>query len=160
MRVQNFGYDRGSFDAIFCYFMRTVLYLQDSKVESLPLANSLTYPCKTFLDTAMKVLLDSPLPDRLRLILEEEYYKVLERGKITVETAVELQLIKEMVWHIRYDKDYYHYLLSTENLWGNIAIEYASLTFYPNLPEEIKCEYHISELINHIPEDMFRLDDY
>ena len=30
-----------------------------------------------------------------------------------------LRLIKELSWHIHYDKDFYGYLLSTENLWGN-----------------------------------------
>lgn len=160
MRIQSFGHDRGNFDAIFCYFMRTVLCIQGSRVDSLPLDNNLTYPCKTFLDTAMKVFLTSLPPERFRLILEEEYDQVLERGKITIETAKGLQLIKELVWHVRYDKDYYHYLLSTENQWGDTAIEYARFTFYPNLPEEKKCEYHIPELIKHIPENMLRLDDY
>ena len=47
-----------------------------------------------------------------------------------------------------------------ENLWGNEVFEYASLTFYPNLPEEIKEKYQIHDLIKYIPKEVFRLEDY
>ncbi len=59
-----------------------------------------------------------------------------------------------------YDEDYYGYLLSTENLWGNGVSEYASRTFYPNFPEEIKEKYQINDLIKYIPKEAFKLDDY
>ncbi len=58
------------------------------------------------------------------------------------------------------DVDYYGYLLSTENLWGNEVFEYASRTFYPNLPEEVKEKYRIHDLIKYIPKEAFKLDDY
>ncbi len=57
------------------------------------------------------------------------------------------------------DVDYYRYLLSTENLWGNEVFEYASRTFYPNLPEEVKERYQIYDLIKYMPNEAFRLDD-
>ncbi len=34
------------------------------------------------------------------------------------------------------------------------------LTFYPNLPEEIKEKYQINDLIKYMPKEAFRLDDY
>lgn len=71
-----------------------------------------------------------------------------------------LQLIKELSWHIHYDEDYYCYLFSTDNLWGNTALKYASFTFYPNLPEDIKEKYQISDLIKYIPQEKFKTEDY
>mgnify|MGYP000014809318 FL=1 len=160
MSVRSLGYDSEDLDRIICYFMRMVLQLQKFGVENLPLKNTLVEPYKTFLDTAIGVFLDSPDPELARLILEAEYDATISHGQVSTETALGLQLIKEFTWHIHYDEDYYNYLLSTENIWGNTAIEYASLTFYPNLPEEIKCKHHIHDLIAIIPEKMFRLDDY
>ncbi len=43
---------------------------------------------------------------------------------------------------------------------GNEVFEYASRTFYPNLPEEIKEKYKIHDLIKYMPKEAFRLDDY
>lgn len=160
MSIRSLGYDSTSLDPIICYFMRTVLQCQKFGVENLPLENTLDQPYKSFLDTAMQIFLDSPVPELARLILEAEYSAVLSCGQISTETALGLQLIKEFTWHIHYDEDCYQYLLSTENIWGNSAVEYASFTFYPNLPEDIKSKYHINDLIAHIPERMFRLDDY
>lgn len=108
----------------------------------------------------MRVFLDSPCPELARLILDAEYDAAVSRRQVSTETALGLQLIKEFTWHIHYDEEYYSYLLSTENIWGNTALEYANLTFYPNLPEEIQCKHRIHDLIAIIPENMFRLDDY
>lgn len=160
MSIRSIGYDSDRSDSVICYFMRTILQLQAHGVEHLPLANTLSEPCRTFLDTAMRIFLDSPFPELARLLLDAEYNALLSRGPVTVETALSLQLIKELAWHIHYDEDYYSYLLATENIWGNAAIEYASLTFYPNLPEDIKRKYCINDLIANIPEAMFRPDDY
>lgn len=160
MSVRSLGYDSENLDHIICYFMRMILQLQKFGIENLPLQNTLPEPYKTFLDTAMGVFLDSPNPELARLILEAEYDATISCGQISTETALGLQLIKEFTWHIHYDEDYYSYLLSTENIWGNTALEYANLTFYPNLPEEIKCQHGIDDVIAIIPEKMFRLDDY
>ncbi len=160
MSVRSLGYDNENLDKVFCYFMRVILHLQKSGVEDLPLENNLPVPYKTFLDTAMEIFLSSPLSELARLILESEYDAFLSNNEITPEEILGLQVIKELTWHIHYDDDYYEYLLSIENIWGNAAGEYASLTFYPNLPEEIKCKYHIKELIGHIPSDRFQLDHY
>lgn len=160
MHIRSLGYDSKNLDSIICYFMRTVLQVQKFGVENLPLENTLDEPYKTFLDTAMQIFLASPVPELARLILEAEYDAVLSGGQISTETAIGLQLMKEFTWHIHYGEDPYGYILSTENIWGNDTIEYASFTFYPNLPEDIKSKYHIQDLIQNIPEKMFRLEDY
>lgn len=68
--------------------------------------------------------------------------------------------VSELILCAEYDDDYYGYILSTENLWGNKILEYASRTFYPNLPEEVKEKYQINDLIKYMPQEMFRLNDY
>lgn len=144
MSVRSIQYDSENLDRIICYFMRTILHLQNTGVEDLPLENKLAEPFRSYTDTAMKLLVDGQPPEVAQLVLNAEYDAILSRGQVTVETAMGLHLIKELSLHIHYDRDYYAYLLSTENLWGNMALEYASFTFYPNLPEEIKDRYQIS----------------
>lgn len=152
MSVRSLGYDSDRLDQIICYFMRTILHLQASGMKDLPLENNLSEPWNPFLDTVMRIFLESPSPEIARLILESEYISALHCEQISTEIVMGFQLIKEFAWHIHYDKDYYSYFLSTENLWGNDAIEYATRTFYPNLPNDIKIKYHIFELIQHVPE--------
>ncbi len=160
MSIRSMGYDSERLDSIICYFMRTALQCDKHGVEKLPLKNTLDEPYKAYLDVAMKLFLDAPPAELARLILEAEYTAAVSRGSISAETAVGLQLIKELAWHIHYDENCYSYLPSTENIWGNDAIEYASFTFYPNLPEDMKNRYHIHDLIGNIPEKMLRIDDY
>lgn len=160
MSIRSLGYDSEDLDRIVCYFMRTILHLQKSGVEDLPLENDLPAPYKAFLDTAMELFLHSPLPELARLLLDAEYDALLSKGEFSAEACLGLGFIKECAWHIHYDEDYYGWLLSTENIWSNPALQYASRTFYPNLPEEIKSKYHIHELLESIPDEMFRLDDF
>lgn len=130
MSVRSLGYDNENLDKVFCYFMRVILHLQKSGVEDLPLENNLPSPYKPFLETAMEIFLRSPSPELARLILEAEYdiflsNKATTSNKtITREEVLGLQIIKELAWHIHYDDDYYGYLLSIENIWGNAAVEY------------------------------------
>ncbi len=147
-------------DEIIIYFMRLILHLQKSGIEDLPLAHSFAEPLKHFLDLAVELIIDGQPPEVAALILDAEYSVILQRDKRTTETVLALRLIRELSWHIHYDKDYYGYLLMTDNLWGNRVSEYASRTFYPNLPEDIQDKYHIRELIKHVPQDMLRLEDY
>lgn len=147
-------------DSIFRYFMRMVLHLQNSGIEKLPLENDFEEPLKSFIDIAVDLIIDGQPSEIASLILDAEYDSILSGTVVSVKTAMSLRLIKELSWHIHYDEDYYSYLLSTENLWGNEVFEYASRTFYPNLPEEIKERYQINDLIKHIPKELFRLDDY
>ena len=147
-------------DSIFRYFMRIVLHLQNSGIEKLPLENDFEEPLKSYMDIAVDLIIDGQPPEIASLILDAEYDAVLSGAMVSVETAMSLRLIKELSWHIHYDEDYYGYLLSTVNLWGNEVFEYASRTFYPNLPEEIKEKYQIHDLIKYIPKEAFRLDDY
>ncbi|MCM1190736.1 MAG: hypothetical protein NC541_15785, partial [bacterium] len=160
MSVRSLGYDTDNIDQIVCYFMRTVLHLQTAGVENLPLKSNFAEPWNTFLAASMKVFLASPSPELARLILESEYDAALQQGPLTQETILGLLLIKEFAWHIHYDADYYSYLLSTDSLWGNRALKYAALTFYPNLPENIRKKYGIDALLRPIPKDMFRPDQY
>ncbi len=153
-------YSNEILDRIFCYFMRIVLHLQSSGIEKLPLENNFEEPLKSFIDIAVGLIIDGQPPEIASLILDAEYDAVLSRATVSVKTAMSLQLIKELSWHIHYDEDYYSYLLSTGNLWGNEVFEYASRTFYPNLPEEIKEKYQIHDLIKYIPKEVYRLDDY
>lgn len=153
-------YSNEILDRIFRYFMRIVLHLQDSGIEKLPLENDFEEPLKSFMDIAVDLIIDGQPPEVASLILDAEYDAILSGAAVSVKTAMSLRLIKELSWHIHYDEDYYGYLLSTVNLWGNEVFEYASRTFYPNLPEEIKERYQIHDLIKHIPKEAFRLDDY
>ncbi|MBD5508501.1 MAG: hypothetical protein HDR05_10755 [Lachnospiraceae bacterium] len=147
-------------DSIFRYFMRIVLHLQNSGIEKLPLENDFEEPLKSYMDIAVDLIIDGQPPEIASLILDAEYDAVLSGAMVSVETAMSLRLIRELSWHIHYDEDYYGHLLSTVNLWGNEVFEYASRTFYPNLPDEIKERYQIHDLIKYIPQEAFRLDDY
>lgn len=153
-------YSNEVLDRVFRYFMRIVLHLQNSGIEKLPLENDFEEPLKSFMDIAVDLIIDGQPPEISRLVLRAEYDAVLSETTVSVETAMGLRLIKELSWHIHYDKDYYEYLLSTENLWGNEVFEYASRTFYPNLPEEVKEKYQIHDLIKYMPQEAFRLDDF
>lgn len=153
-------YSNEVLDSIFRYFMRVVLHLQNSGIEKLPLENDFEEPLKSFIDVAVDLIIDGQPLEISDLILNAEYDAVLSGGRVSVKTAMNLRLIKELSWHIHYDEDDYGYLLSTENLWGNEVIEYASRTFYPNLPEEVKEKYQIHDLIKYMPKEAFRLDDY
>lgn len=153
-------YNNGVLDRIFRYFMRMVLHLQNSGIEKLPLENDFEEPLKSFIDIAVDLITDGQPPEIASLILDAEYDAILSGTSVSVKTAISMRLIKELSWHIHYDEDYYGYLLSTENLWGNEVSEYASRTFYPNIPEEIKERYQIYDLIKYMPKEAFRLDDY
>ncbi len=153
-------YGNETSDRIFRYFMRVILHLQNSGIEKLPLENDFEEPLKSFLDIAVDLLIDGQPPQIADLILNAEYDAIVSGSRVCVKTAMGLRLIKELSWHIHYDRDYYEYLLSTENLWGNEVFEYASRTFYPNLPEEVKEKYKIYDLIKYMPKEAFRLDDY
>lgn len=147
-------------DEIILYFMKTILHIQKSGIEDLPLKDSFEEPIKSFLNLAIELIIDAQPPEISTLILDTEYDMILRQKEITTETVLGLQIIQELSRHIHYDVDYYGYILMTENLWGNSVFEYASRTFYPNLPDEIKDKYHIHDLIKYVPQEMFRLEDY
>ena len=160
MSVRSSGYDNDTLDEVLCCFMRTILHLQETGIENLPVENSLSEPVKSYMDIAIELLIGGQPPETSQIILQSEYDVLLNRERQELETVMCLQMIKELSCHIHFDEDYYGYLLSTGNLWGNRALEYASLTFYPNLPAEIRKKYGIDDLIKYVPPEMFRLDDY
>lgn len=147
-------------DEILCYFMKTILQLQNNGIVNLPLRNSFTEPIRYYIELAIELIMDAQPVEISELILEAEYDVILERGGVDAKTVLSLQMIKELSKHIHYDEDYYEYILSTSNLWGNKVSEYASRTFYPNLPDEVKEKYGINDLIKYVPQEMFRLGDY
>ncbi len=153
-------YSNEVLDRIFSYFMRMVLHLQNSGIEKLPLENDFEEPLKSYIDIAVDLIIDGQPAEISSLILDAEYDAILSGKAVSVKTVMSLRLIRELSWHIHYDEDYYGYLLSTVNLWGNEVFEYASRTFYLNLSEEIKERYQINNLINDIPKELFRLEDY
>ncbi len=147
-------------DDIILYFMRTILHLQKSGIEDLPLEQSFPKPINDFLNLAMELIIDGQPSEVSTLILDTEYDMILHKEEITSEIVLGLRMIRELSWHIHYDEDYYEYIFMTENLWGNRVSEYAARTFYPNLPDEIKDKYHIHDLIKYMPPEMFKLEDY
>ena len=116
-------------DSIFRYYMRMILHLQNSGIEKLPLENNFEEPLKSFMDIAVGLIIDGQPPEIASLILDAEYDAILSGSAVSVKTAMNLRLIKELSWHIHYDKDYYGYLLSTVNLWGNEVSKYSSIKF-------------------------------
>jgi len=153
-------YSNPILDEVVCYFMKTILQLQENGIENLPLRHSFTEPIKNYLELAIELLMDGQPLEVSELILCAEYDVILKRDDVDVQTLLNLQMIQELSSHIHYDDDYYGYILSTGNLWGNKVWEYASRTFYPNLPEEVKERYQINDLIKYMPQEMFRLNDY
>ena len=59
MSVRSLGYDSDNLDQIICCFMKTILHLQASGIENLPLENNLAEPWKKFLNIAMKIFMES-----------------------------------------------------------------------------------------------------
>jgi len=153
-------YSNEVLDEIICYFMKTILRLQNSGIEKLPIENHFMQPVKSYLELAVELIIDGQPVEISELILDTEYDAILVGGGVDTKTLLVLRMIGELSKHIHYDDDYYGYMLSTTNLWGNRVFEYATKTFYPNLPDEFKVKYKISELISYIPQQMFQLDDY
>ena len=153
-------YQSNVLDDIILYFMRTILHLQKSGIENLPLEQTFSEPIKRFLNLAVELIIDGQPSEVSTLILDTEYDMILHKEDLTSEMVLGLRMVRELSWHLHYDEDYYEYVLMTDNLWGNRVFEYASRTFYPNLPDVIKDKYHIHDLIKYIPQEMFRLEDY
>lgn len=147
-------------DELIIYFMKTILRLQESGIERLPLENDFPKPVKGFLDLSMDLMLGGEPPETAKLVLQSEYDILVKAPDCGVQIALCLNIVRELSCHIHYDADYYGYILSTENLWGNRAFEYASRTFYINMPEEYKQKYGVEDLIKYIPKELVCKDDY
>lgn len=160
MRTIKQRYSNEVLDEIVCYFMKTILRLQNSGIEKLPIENQFEQPVKNYLELAVELIIDGQPVEISDLILDTEYDTILVSDDTDVNTLLVLRMIKELSKHIHYDNDYYGYILSTSNLWGNKVVEYAAKTFYPNISNEFKEKYGINELIKYIPQELFQLDDY
>lgn len=151
-------YGNPELDQIFCYFMRTALRIQKSGVEELPIAFDAEEPVKRYMRLAMELLIDGQCPEISNLILQSEYDDILKSFDLSLSQIMQLQLIKDISQHIHYDKDCFAYLLSTSGLWQDKANEYATKTFYGNLPSEKY--YQEKEILKYIPEEMLELDNF
>lgn len=147
-------------DQIFCYFMKTILRLQNSGIERLPVENDFSDPVKTFLTLAVELIMDGQPKEVSELVLNAEYDAILSKQERDGQELLPLLLIRELSLHIHYDQNYYDYMLGVSNLWQNAANEYAVRTFYPNLPEEIKEKHGVNDLLKYTPADIFRMDDF
>ncbi len=147
-------------EKLIIYFMKTILRLQESGIERLPLENKFSEPIKGFLDLAMELMIGGEPEETAELALKSEYDFILKNFDCDVRTILCLNIIQKLSCHIHYDKDYYGYILSIGNLWGNSVFVYASQTFYINMPEECKEKYSINDLIKYIPKELLRPDDY
>ena len=147
----------GELDLIFIYFMRTMLHLYKSGIEQLPLENPLDRePLRSFLDGAMEAVLDCLPPELGRM------EAVLSQGPVTAEDALRLRFIQELALSLQgRDFDlFYDLFLSSGEWWGVPAMEYAALTFYPNLPPEVREKYRIENPIEETQPERLRPDDY
>ncbi len=153
----------GELDQIFIYFMRTMLHLYKSGIEHLPLENPLERePLRSFLDEAMYIVLRCLPPEMGRMVLESQREAILSRGPVTAEDALRLRFIQELALSLqnRNFELFYDFFLGSQEFWGAPAMEYAALTFYPNLPPEVRERCHIENPIETMRPESLRLDDY
>lgn len=153
----------GELDLIFIYFMRTALHLYKSGIERLPLENPLDRePLRSFLDSAVDAVLDCLPPDLGRMVLESKREAILSQGPLTAEDALRLRFIQELALSLQgRDLDrFYDLFLSSQEWWGEPAMEYAALTFYPNLPPEVREKYSIENPMETMRPEALRPDDY
>ncbi len=161
MSIRSLGRDGPESDEIVCYFMRTILNREKSGILNLPLDNPLTdEPARSFLDQCMGIFCQACSPELAALLLDTEYDAVLSRGPLTAQQILSLRVIKELTWHTYYDEDPYTYLDTTEDLWGQKAMQYSWRTYYPNLPPEAIKKLHREQELAALPEEMRQPDNY
>lgn len=147
-------------DEIIIYFMKTILHLQESGIEKLPLEYKFQEPIKSYIKLSVDLIMEGELETVTDLIMRTEYDHILKKYDCDTQVMLCLNVIRTLSSHIHYDTDYYHYILSLENIWGNNVFEYASKTFYINIPDEYRDKYKINELIKHIPFEMMQPHNY
>lgn len=147
-------------DDIFIYFMRTILHLEESGIEKLPLKQNFTEPVHTYLNLAMDFIIEGEMPETSELILKSEYDNILKNCDCNTALLLCLNMIRELSCHIHYDADMCDYIFNIGNLWGNRVSEYAAVTFYPKLSKEMQQKHQLTELVDRMPAHMLRLDNY
>ncbi len=160
MSIRSLNRDSEYLDKIFIYFMRTILRLERTGIEHLPVENPLEGPLRSFLDTAMDILFSCLPPELARLLLNTERDVFLSKGPVSQDTALGLEVIQEMCWQLGHNEDVYEYLLATEMLWGQDALQYAALTFYPNMPAKVRERHQIENPVEELRPEMLRQNDY
>lgn len=148
-------------DKIFRYFMRTVLRMEKKGVTALPAKNDLpSEPLGSYLDLAVRMIMDAQPEETARLILESQYDFILSHSQLSADIAMKMWLIRELSLHIHYDRDPSEFLLGTGNLWGDLAGKFACQTFYPNMPVEWQISHGVRDIVEHLPLDFQQLNDY
>lgn len=148
-------------DRLLRYFMRTVIRMEKSGMLALPVENDIKgEPLRSYLELCMRFVMDAQPEEVARPILESQYSFILNNSKLSPDTALEMWLARELSLHIHYDSDPYDFLLRTGNLWGELAEEFATRTFYPNMPADAQKKYGVDEVLRHIPEGFLRPEDY
>lgn len=160
MSIRSLKLDSPELDRVFIYFMKTILHLERTGVERLPLENPLEEPLRGFLDQAMEIFSCSHSPEFARLRLDAERDVFLSQGPLSRENALGMEIIREMAWQLRANQDVYEYLLSTEMLWGQDALQYAARTFYPNIPQAFREKHHIWNPLEEMKPEELRADNY
>ena len=160
MSVRSMGRDSPELDEIVCYFMRTILHLQKNGLLDLPLEEHLNEPYHSFLGKCMDIFCRSLAPELSRLLLDAEHDALLSQGPLTAAPAPGLRPHHELCWHIYYDEDPYTYLDTTQELWGQKAMEYSWRTYYPNLPKETIKKLHLEDELAAFPEELRHPDNY
>ena len=153
----------GELDQIFIYFMRTALRIQKEGIVRLPLPNPLERePLRCFLDDAVNALLNCLPPQLGRMVLESQREALLSQGPLTAEDVLRLRFIQELALSLqgRDMEDFYSLFLSTQEWWGQAAMEYAALTFYPNLSPEVRERHCVEIPIETMAPERLRPDHY
>ena len=99
-------YSNEVLDEIICYFMKTILRLQNSGIEKLPIENHFMQPVKSYLKLAVELIIDGQPVEISELILDTEYDAILVGGGVDTKTLLVLRMIGELSKHIHYDDDY------------------------------------------------------
>ena len=154
-------YGSENLDRIFRYFMRTVLRMEKSGLLSLPVENDLQgEPVRSYLDLAMNLFTGAQPQQVVRPILESQYSFILNNSQLSADTAMEMWMVRELSLHVHFDPDPCEFLLDTCNLWGDLANEFACLTFYPNLSPDWQRAHGVEEITARIPLERLRLKDF
>ena len=153
----------GELDQIFIYFMRTALRIQKEGIVRLPLPNPLERePLRCFLDDAVNALLNCLPPQLGRMVLESQREALLSQGPLTAEDVLRLRFIQELALSLqgRDMEDFYSLFLSTQEWWGQAAMEYAALTFYPKLSPEVRERHCVENPIETMAPERLQPDHY
>lgn len=162
-------YGSKELDKLFVYFMKTILRVQKRGWMQIPIDMSFGEPVDGFLKTAVGLMEDAYTPNLFAFVLQVERAHIAAHHTLTKEQITLLVMIETLSMHIRFDETPSEFMLGDiEGLWYNnvpypgeiSAGEYATKTFYPNLPEDVQKKHRLDELLRTVPPDFLRPDDF